>query len=79
MIVDRDIHPDRNLFYVGAKVLDNIQLHQFGVIAVLDLFERTSKTVEFSISLDDFILSLDWLFLLGAIKHNEEGDIVRCF
>ena len=79
MIVDRDTHPNRNILYIGAKVLKAIQSHRFGVIPMLDLFEKTLEMDEFSMSFDDFMLSLDWLFLLGTIEHNEEGDVVKCF
>ncbi len=79
MIIDRDVHPDRNLFHIGARVLQLIKEHQFGVIPMMDLFERTKNVLECSISFDDFILSLDWLFILGTIDSNETGDIIRCF
>ena len=79
MIVDRDIHPNRNLFYIGAKILLFIQKHQFGIISTMDLFEKLLKEFDYHVSFDDFMLSLDWLFILGAIDSNEKGDIKRCF
>ncbi len=79
MIIDRDIHPNRNLFYIGAIVLQLIQEHQFGVISMMDIFEKLSEKLEHSISFDDFMLSLDWLFILGTINSNSQGDIIRCF
>ncbi|MBK8202862.1 MAG: hypothetical protein IPK68_11250 [Bdellovibrionales bacterium] len=31
------------------------------------------------LSFDYFMLTLDWLYILGKIDLNEKGDVVRCF
>ena len=79
MIIERDIHPERNLFCIGAEILSSMWEYQFGVVPTLLLFEKVSKKTKHPASFDDFMLSLDWLFLLGVIEHDEKGDIVRCF
>ncbi|MEJ6498206.1 MAG: hypothetical protein HRU18_07285 [Pseudoalteromonas sp.] len=75
MIVSQNNHPQRQLYYLGAKTL--AILNRKG--GASDFFEAYQELkLEEDISLMLFILTLDWLYLLGAVK-SEKGWIEQCF
>lgn len=76
MLVSKDIHPENKIYYLGGLVLKAIKESDKEVIDFFELFNSVNKKNELSIH--SFILSLDWLFLLGLIK-DERGNIKRCF
>lgn len=76
MILGKDVHPERKIYYWGAIVIDGIRQHGGEEIPFFSLFEEIRADHE--ISIDVYALTLDWLFLLGAIE-GEEGVIKKCF
>jgi len=77
MIVSRDIHPERDFYYLGAKV---IQILEESKTNTIDFFKTYSSLKEQeNVSINLFVLTLDWLFLLRVIEKNENGDLVKCF
>ena len=77
MLFDNDVNPHFDLYFLGAKLIDVFVNEDIRVIAFNDLFHVVNRTFKMSISL--FILTMDWLFLLGLIKFNSEEEIERCF
>jgi hypothetical protein len=77
MIVSKDTNPEKDLYYLGAKVLECLAPHQQSEIDYISLLNAVKKEVDISNSL--FSLSLNWLFLLGTIELTEQGDIKKCF
>jgi hypothetical protein len=77
MIVSKHTHPERDLYYLGAKTIEvmNSSIQKdwdfLGLFAELNIRE--------TISLNLFSLVLDWLFILGVIQLNEKGEIRKCF
>ncbi len=76
MIVGQDIKPERKIYYLGALALEIIKALPNNNIDVFDAFQKLNEREKISMNL--FILTLDWLFILGAIKNNE-GRIEKCF
>ncbi|TBU71483.1 hypothetical protein DNK10_23900 [Pseudomonas daroniae] len=74
MLLPDNIHPNQTVYYNGAHVLNIIQ--QSNPIRPLDLYIETKTSHDISMSL--FILCLDWLFILNAIKVGEQGRIELC-
>ena len=75
MIVNPDSHPQRQLYYLGAKVIEIISANDDSS----DFFETYKKLKEKEdISIMLFMLTLDWLYLLGVIKSHR-GLIEKCF
>lgn len=74
MIVGKDIQPERKLYFLGAKVIDVLQksTQEQDLISIY----HTLNNKEISINM--LLLTLDWLFLLGAIRINK-GKIIKCF
>lgn len=74
MIINSDNHPQRQLYYLGAKTLEVLSKNE----GVADFFETYSEIKkEENISLMLFVLTLDWLYILGAIR-SEKGTIEIC-
>ena len=77
MIVSSDRNPERDLYYLGAKVIEIIEKSDTQSFDYFTLFDALNKKSEISIRL--FSLVLDWLFILGVIKNGTDGTIKKCF
>ena len=77
MIINRDITPDRDLYYLGGKVIEVLIVSDNEEIDYLDLYQKVNKELRISINL--FTLVLDWLFIIGVIKNAHKGYIRKCF
>ncbi|MBF0274193.1 MAG: hypothetical protein HQK84_03065 [Nitrospinae bacterium] len=71
MILGKDIQPERKLYYLGAIVLEIIRNAPEKKLRFFDIFQELKQQENISMNL--FSLTLDWLFLLGAINNNEDG------
>jgi len=76
MIIGKDIHPERELYYLGALVLDILKKTSGNELDFFMVYQEVNEYKKISIKL--FTLTLDWLFLLGAINSNK-GYIEKCF
>lgn len=77
MIVNRDITPDRDLYFLGSKVIEVLLVSETDEIDFLELYQKVNKERQLSINL--FTLVLDWLFIIGVIKNAHKGYIKKCF
>lgn len=77
MIVSKDINPERDFYYLGAKVIEIIYGGKSCKVNFFDVFEKLNVSEKISINL--FTLTLDWLYLIGAIGGPEKGYIIKCF
>ena len=74
MIIDSDKHPEKNLFYIGARLIEIIQNSkklEFEIETLLEQYNNCYK----KISIDYLLLGLDWLYILGFIDINEKGSV----
>lgn len=78
MIIGQDIHPEQKIYYWGAVVLEALgtEQPQAQSISCLSIYEKIKA--DHDISAEVFLLSLDWLYMLGAIE-GKEGYIRKCF
>lgn len=76
MIVNKDINPERDVYYLGAKVIEIISLdmEQFDFF---DVYQKISQSEKISMNL--YSLTLDWLYLIGAVEHSDKGQLRKCF
>lgn len=74
MIVSQDNHPQRQLYYLGAKTLGMLR-RKGGTSDFFEAYQELKNAEDISIML--FILTLDWLYLLGVVKA-EKGWITQC-
>ena len=74
MIINQDNNPQRQLYYLGAKVLEILNA-KGGSVDFFEVYEQLK--IEHNISIRLYVLTVDWLYLLGAIK-SDRGLIERC-
>ncbi|MCB9234176.1 MAG: hypothetical protein H6581_21145 [Bacteroidia bacterium] len=77
MIVSKNTNPERDLYYLGGKVIEILASSE---ASEFDFFElHQSINLKKNISINLFSLVLDWLFILGVIKNGKKGMIQKCF
>jgi len=74
VIVNQDNHPQRQLYYLGAKALEILNA-KGGAVDFFDIYQELKIKEDISIRL--FLLTVDWLYFIGAIK-SDKGLIERC-
>ena len=77
MIINKNTNPERDLYYLGGKVIEVIDSFTKNEIDYFDLFTELNKSNKLSLNL--YSLVLDWLFILGVIKKGNKGLIIKCF
>lgn len=77
MIVDKNINPERDLYYLGGILIDVLSQKKGNDIDYMDLYRLFNQKQEITINL--YSLTLDWLFILGLIGKGENGKIQKCF
>lgn len=76
MIINKDINPEREIYYLGALVIDILDKSPKSKIDFFDAFQQLNEQEKVSMNL--FSLTLDWLFMLGAI-NSKNGYVEKCF
>lgn len=77
MIINKNINPERDLYFLGGKVIEVLNSYTKNEIDYFDLFLSVNKSNKVSLNL--YSLVLDWLFILGVIKKGNKGLIIKCF
>lgn len=77
MLVDITAHPERNLYFIGATLLRQLKICRHQKQDVLDLHKAYNLTNR-NISLDYLLLALDWLFVLGLVDADQDGEVYLC-
>jgi hypothetical protein len=73
MIFSQDSNPNRQVYYLGARLLGLISTTDS--LPFFDAYQTLRKQEDVSIAL--FTLTADWLYLIGAIKL-ENGALIKC-
>ncbi len=76
MILNKDINPEREIYHLGALVLEILSGNPNNNFDFMDIFQQLNKKIKVSINL--FILVLDWLFILGLVNKKKDV-IIKCF
>jgi hypothetical protein len=77
MIVSKNTHPERDLYYLGAKTIEVLNASEQEEWDYLDLYSALIQKKKISFNL--FSLVLDWLFILSVIQQSSNGRIKKCF
>lgn len=77
MIIDKNINPERDLYYLGGVLIDVLAKKNNKEIDYMDLYTQFNQKQEITINL--YSLTLDWLFILGLVTKGENGKIIKCF
>jgi len=76
MIVSKDINPERDVYYLGAKIIEAISsLPQ--EVDFFDVYKLINSSEGVSMNL--YALTLDWLYIIGIIENSVSGNIRKCF
>lgn len=73
MLMPDNIKPENSIYYNGAVILKELLKNHKR--RILDLYSDVVLSHEMSYNI--FILSLDWLYLIGAIKNKNE-EVILC-
>jgi len=76
MIITTNVNPERDIYYLGALLLEVLKESKSKRIDYFDAYYALNQKEKVSINL--FSLILDWLFLLGTIK-SDQRFIIKCF
>jgi hypothetical protein len=77
MIINKNINPERDLYYLGGILIDVLQNKDNKEVDYMDLYALMNNEKEITINL--YSLTLDWLFILGLVAKGENGKIKKCF
>lgn len=77
MIISKDINPERDFYYLGAKTIEILSSTEDDRMDFFSVFDALKSSEDISLNL--FTLTLDWLFIIGAIDKSQKGYIVKCF
>lgn len=77
MIVSKDISPERDVYYIGARIIELLSNETELLVDFFDLYKNLNVTEKISINL--YSLTLDWLFIIGVIDNANNGNIKKCF
>lgn len=76
MIIDKDINPKREIYHLGALVLEILTDKPDVEMDFFDIYQNLNEMIKVSVNL--YMLTLDWLFILGLINKKRE-TIIKCF
>lgn len=76
MIINRDIKPERQIYHLGGCLIEVLREASEESVELFWVFELMNRRE--NVTMSAFILTLDWLFMLGVVDH-QEGRIVKCF
>lgn len=77
MIISRDINPERDFYYLGAKTIEILLTTDEDKVDFFYVYNKLKSSEDISLNL--FTLTLDWLFIIGAISKSQKGYIIKCF
>jgi len=77
MIISKEINPERDFYYLGAKTIEILSSTEDKRMDFFSVFETLKSSEDISLNL--FTLTLDWLFIIGAINKSPKGYIIKCF
>lgn len=77
MIVDKNINPERDLYYLGGILIEALVNNNIKEVDYMDLYSLVRVKKDITINL--YSLTLDWLYILGLITKGEKGKIKICF
>jgi hypothetical protein len=78
MILPRDIKPEDSLYFIGGNLLKTIKKLNAQEFDLFDLYQNhTNENNE--CSFNQYLLAIDWLYLLNLVSVNEKGQLKKCF
>ena len=69
-----DRNPRQSIFFLGAHLLKHLEYRPDRTF--MDLYFEARSNI--NITMDQYVLTLDWLFLIEAAKIDEKGIVRLC-
>lgn len=76
MIILSTDNPKNSTYYLGSILLGLMKKNAKSNFGVFDYFEIINQTQE--VSMNRFLLVLDWLYMLGKITSDSEKGLKLC-
>ena len=76
MIILSTDNPKNSIYYLGSILLNLMKKNTKNNFGVFDYFEIMNRTHE--VSMNRFLLVLDWLYMLGKINTDSEKGLHLC-
>lgn len=74
MIINVDSRPEDNIYFIAAMLINILKSNDYNIMNLYNECQKNNKT---SFSL--YILSLDWLQLLGVVEiKNNKCVLLKC-
>lgn len=77
MFLDNDTNPASDVYCLGAKTIEILASEKDVMVDFFNVYQRLNISQKVSLNL--FVFTVDWLFLLGLIKKGNKGYIEKCF
>lgn len=74
MLLPDNIHPEDTIYFNASIVIK--ELLKKDSQEMIDLYQKVKENKEMSFSI--FVLCLDWLYLLNALKLSKTGIVELC-
>lgn len=76
MILNQDIKPEKQAYYLGSKILSALKDQPSERVDLLNVFEQINQ--QGKVSYHAFSMAMNWLYLIGAVKLDER-ILIKCF
>jgi hypothetical protein len=77
MLVAKYSNPEKSIYYQASLILDIIKKLSLNTIDSSELYLNVVKQ-KGNLSYSQYLLALNWLYLLGIIDLNNNGVLVVC-
>ena len=78
MIISKGTKPENSLYYLGGKILEVMKSLKKIEFEMFELFDEYKKSNN-SCSYNQYLLAIDWLYLLNLVIITSEGRLKKCF
>jgi hypothetical protein len=75
MILDDNIMPEKNLYYVGALIVK--LLKECKHMKICELYSKYREQETHYVNMINFLLAIDWLFLCNMVEYDESIDGIK--
>lgn len=76
MILNQDIKPEKQAYYLGSKILSVLKDEPSERVELLNVFEQINQQEK--VTYHAFSMAMNWLYLIGAVKLDER-TLIKCF
>lgn len=79
MILPVDSKPEKSLYVIGSDIISVLNKSIMGVLDLQFLYEELNRTKTDKISFNQYLFSLDWLFMIGVVELDANTNVKKLF